>query len=462
LQEEFPAVYYKFVLSTNERFAMRFKTKVAVVFLSTIVAFYAIIGGFMSKSNQAVARGSQYAQMAIFGEVLDRIIHDYVDQPDLEKVRIGSLRGLAEGLDPYSAYLTPEQVKQYDPQATRAETGMILSKVSGYAYVVSVLKGSPAEQAGIREGDFIEYIAKVPSRDLSLYDVQQLLSGQPGTAVELRIVHQGQSRKVTVRLAKITQPPIESRIEEPGIGYIKVTSLAEGKAAELKAQLSDLLSKGTQKIVLDLRNCANGKLTEAVAVANLFIGSGTLAQVLGKEGKVVQTYTAEPTKAIFGGPLAVLVDRSTAGPAEAIAAAVKDQKRGEVVGERTFGAGSEQKLFPLSDGGALLITTAKYAPASGKPFMDESVMPTVKVERPAEAEAIVPENEDDEDQPEEKPDHPQANQSKPEATAVPPEDVQLKKAIELLKQTPGKAVQKQTTLGDLNHHSGVYERKRAA
>jgi carboxyl-terminal processing protease len=428
---------------------MRFKTKVAVVFLSTIIAFYAIIGGFMSKSNQAVARGSQYAQLAIFDEVLDRIIHDYVDQPDLEKVRIGSLRGLAEGLDPYSAYLTPEQVKQYDPQANRAETGMILSKVSGYAYVVSVLKGSPAEQAGIRQGDFIEYVAKMPSRDLSLYDVQQLLSGQPGTEVELRIVHQGQSRKVTLRLAKIAQPAIESRIEEPGIGYIKVSSLAEGKAAEVRAWLSDLLSKGAQKIVLDLRNCANGKLTEAVRVANLFIGSGTLARVLGKEGKVVQVLTAEPGAVIFSGPLAVITDRSTAGPAEAIAAAVKDQKRGEVVGERTFGAGSEQKLFPLSDGGALLITTAKYAPASGKPFMDEGVTPTVKVERPVEAEAIVPEGEDDEDQPEEKPDH-APNQAKPEvAPAAPTEDVQLKKAIELLKQTPAKAAQKHAAAHNL-------------
>src|SRR5215472_8595438 len=135
---------------------MRFKAKVLIVFLSTLITLYAIIGGFLSKSGQAVARDSSYAQLQIFDEVLSHIIRDYVDQPDLEKVRIGSLRGLAEGLDPYSAYLTPEQVKQYDPKAGRADTGMILSKVAGYAYVVAILKGSPAEQAGIRSGDFIE------------------------------------------------------------------------------------------------------------------------------------------------------------------------------------------------------------------------------------------------------------------------------------------------------------------
>ena len=160
---------------------MRFKTKIAVVVFSTLIAFYAIVGSFMSKSSQVVARGSQYGQISIFDEVLSHIIRDYVEQPDLEKVRIGSLRGLAEGLDPYSAYLTPEQVKQYDPKANHAETGLVVSKVGGYAYVVAVLKGSPADQLGIRGGDFIEYVGKVPSRDLSLYDVAQLVNGQAGT-----------------------------------------------------------------------------------------------------------------------------------------------------------------------------------------------------------------------------------------------------------------------------------------
>src|SRR5215510_11918040 len=305
---------------------MRFKTKIAIVVFSTIIAFYAIVGSFMSKSGQVVARGSQYGQLQIFDEVLSHIIRDYVDQPDLEKVRIGSLRGLAEGLDPYSAYLTPEQVKQYDPKANRGETGLLLSKVGGYAYAVAILKGSPADQAGIRSGDFIEYLGKVPSRDLSLYDVEQLLNGQPGTSVEVRILHQGQSRKVTLARAKIVQPAMESRIEEPGVGYIKITTLSDGKASEVKTALNDLISKGAQKIVLDLRGAANGKIQEGVAVANLFVGSATIARVLGKGDKETQTFAADPNKVVFNGPMAVVTDRSTAGPAEIIAAAVRDQK----------------------------------------------------------------------------------------------------------------------------------------
>ena len=416
---------------------MRFKTKIAIVVFSTIIAFYAIVGSFMSKSSQVVARGSQYGQLQIFDEVLNHIIRDYVEPPDLEKVRVGSLRGLAEGLDPYSAYLTAEQVKQYDPKATRAETGMILSKVGGYAYIVTVLKGSPADQIGIKSGDFIEYVGKVPSRDLSLYDIEQLINGQAGTSVELRVLHQGQSRKLTVSRAKVNQPAIETRMEEPGVGYIKVASLVDGKAAEIKTQLNDLVSKGAQKIVLDLRGAANGKIQEGVAVANLFVGTGTLGRVLGKGDKETQVFEADASKVVFNGPLAVVIDRSTSGAAEIIAAAVRDQKRGEIVGERTFGTGSEQQMFSLSDGGALLLTTAKYAPAIGKAFMEEPVNPTIKVDRPVEAEVILPDTDDD-DAEEDKPEQQQPAQVTPPKPAPPVEDVQLKKAFEVVKQVPAK------------------------
>ncbi|MBI3652525.1 MAG: PDZ domain-containing protein [Acidobacteria bacterium] len=412
---------------------MQFKTKIAIVVFSTIVACYAIIGSFMSRSSQAVARGTQYAQSGIFDDVLKHIVEDYVEEPDLEKVRLGSLRGLAEGLDPYSAYLTPDQAKQYNPKTAQGETGLIVSKVAGFAYVVAVLKGSPAEQSGIHEGDFIEYIGKLPSRDLSLYETQQLINGAVGSTVELKVLHRGQSRKVTVTRGKVAQPAIEARLEEPGIGYLKITSLVDGKANEIKTQLSELLNKGAQKIVLDLRGAANGTLDEGVAVANYFVGNGTLARIIGKGGKETKTYTADAKKVLFNGPLAVLIDSSTAGAAEVIAAAVRDQKRGDLVGLKTFGIGSEQQLFSLSDGGALLITVAKYAPGNGKPFMDEPINPTEKVERLAEPEVVLPDGDDDNETTE--PSQPQTA-PKPEA---PPEDVQLKKAVEILKRTAAKA-----------------------
>ena len=183
-----------------------------------------------------------------------------------------------------------------------------------------------------------------------------------------------------------------------------------------------------------------------MSAANLFISSGVLARVIGKGGKETKAYNADPSKVVFNGPLVVVIDRSTSGAAEIIAAAVRDQKRGEVVGERSFGSGSEQEVYSLSDGGALLITTAKYAPMSGKPFMDEAVNPTVKVERVAEAEVILPDGNDDEEAPEEKVEPAQPN---PVKTPEPPvEDVQLKKAFEILKQATakGQAVQKRASV----------------
>jgi carboxyl-terminal processing protease len=412
---------------------MQFKTKIAIVVFSTIVACYAIVGSFMSRSSQAVPRSTQYAQSGIFDDVLKHIVEDYVEEPDLEKVRLGSLRGLAEGLDAYSAYLTPDQAKQYNPKAAQGETGMIVSKVAGFAYVVTVLKGSTAEQAGIREGDFVEYIGKIPSRDLSLYETYQLINGAVGSTVELKVLHRGQSRKVTVSRGKVAQPAIEARMEEPGVGYLKVTSLAEGKANEIKTQVSELVGKGAQKLVLDLRGAANGTLDEGLTVANYFVGSGTLARIIGKGGKETKSYTADGKKVIFNGPLVVLIDSSTAGAAEVVAAAVRDQKRGELVGLHSFGIGSEQQLFSLSDGGALLITVAKYAPANGKPFMDEYINPTVKVERLAEPEVVLPDGDDDDDSADQQ--QPQTA-PKPEA---PVEDVQLKKAVEIIKQSAAKA-----------------------
>jgi len=318
-----------------------------------------------------------------------------------------------------------------------------------------VLKNSPAEQAGIRSGDVIEYVGKVPSRDLSLYDVEQLVNGNPGTTIDVRAVHQGQSRKVTLTRARLTQPATESRVEEIGVGYIKLTSLVEGKSAEVRTQLTDLMARGAQRIVLDLRGAANGKLQEGIAIANLFVGQGTLARMLGKGDKETQSFAADPARAVFNGPLAVLIDRSTAGPAEVIAAAVRDQKRGELVGERTFGAGSDQQLFSLQDGGALLITTSKYAPSVGKSFMEEPVNPTVKVDRPVEAEVVLPDGDDDDDADADKPDQPQVVPPKP---LQPADDVQLKKAVEVVKQASiGQAAQKRVASAKpasrrLEHH----------
>ncbi|MCU0238718.1 MAG: S41 family peptidase, partial [Pyrinomonadaceae bacterium] len=375
------------------------------------------------------------SQMRIFESVLQHIQNDYVDEPNLEKVRNGALRGLANGLDPYSSYLTADQVKDY--QAKKGVitnlTGAQFSQASGYLYIISVVKDSPAAKAGLKSGDFVEYIENRATRDVSLYDAKQLLHGDAGTQVKMRVLRAG-AKPQTIVLTRGTykSPEPESRIETGKVGVIKFNSLDEGTAESVKTQVQNLQKQGVTKIVLDLREVALGTIKEGVAVANLFIKEGTLAQILGKEGKVAQTFAADPAKFLFDGKVAVLIDLGTAGASEVVASAILEKQRGEVIGERSFGAGTEQQLFTLRGGDGLLLTTSKWASANGKAFLGEDrqntgIKPTIEVKPPDEPEPIDPEELSEQS------DEPSATPSPtPKVEPKKVEDVQLKKALEVL------------------------------
>jgi carboxyl-terminal processing protease len=414
---------------------MSMKFKFGILLLSSVIALYAIVGGLLPRYG-VIAGNDPYSQMAIFREILTRIVEDYVDEPDLEKVRMGALRGLAEGLDPYSAYLSPEQVKRYNADRSfgPAGAGMELSKVSGMVYVVSVVKGSPADVAGIRTGHIIEYIGDRATLDMSLYDSIEKLWGQPGKEVELRVFRGNRSDVIKLKLDRIEPPKPASRVLEKRIGYLQVSSFTEGTRAAIRSEMRKLLGQGVDRVVFDLRGVAGGPLSEGVAVTNLFIGRGVLAKTVGKDGRELKNYEADTTAQIYSGPLVALVDRGTAGAAEVIAAAIIENNRGDVVGERTFGAGGEQQLFGLRDGGGLLITTIKYASPKGTPFMGSSaatsgVMPSVEVRRTGAPDLpTVQELEEEGIRPTE-------DQTQPTPQGAN-EDLQLKKAIEILQKQP--------------------------
>jgi len=409
--------------------------------VSAAIAMYAVVGGMLSPWTRAQQPiNDSGAQIRIFESVLQHIQNDYVDEPNLEKVRFGALRGLVGGLDPYSSYLTAQQVTDFNAakNAKRYGIGAEFSQVSLYLYVVSVMKGSDADRAGLKAGDVIEYIENKATRDISLYDARQLIFGDQGTQVNLRVLRAGAkpfSLKVTRGEYKVPAP--ESRVETGKVGVIKIFGLENGQAAVLKTQVQNLQKQGVQKIVLDLRGTATGTVDEAAAAANLFINSGDLAKVVGKDGKVVKTLTADPAKAIFDGKLAVVIDIGTAAAGEVVASAILERKRGEVVGERSFGAGTEQQLFTLRGGDGLLLTTAKWASPAGVPFLGDDrattgVKPSIEVKRLDTPEAV--EVEDLIDQQEEQKQEPQPTPTPSLApeTKKPAEDIQLKKAIEIL------------------------------
>ena len=242
---------------------MSTRSKVFVIAFSTIVVFYTVVGGILSHAMAYDSKDNKYVQMTIFDAVLRHVVRDYVDEPDLEKVRMGALRGLADGLDPYSAYLTAKQVSEYTPnRKVTGETGMVVSKVGGFGYVVTVQKASPADTVGVKAGAFIEYIGKSATRDISLYDLLGELNGEPGTEVEISIVRQGKPEKLKVKRVTLPAPVTETKTEAGNTGYVHVVSLAAGKSDEIKTKLNALKTSGAKRYVLDLRGTASGDLAE--------------------------------------------------------------------------------------------------------------------------------------------------------------------------------------------------------
>lgn len=361
------------------RFFQRF------VFVLSVAIFAALGLGFLFGEFGwlGVHAGGQqdgaYRQMRVYAEVLKKIQTDYVTEPNINDVTTGALHGLLESLDTDSSYLTPSEYRIYKqrPAAGVAQIGVTVSKRFGYAMVVSVLPGSAADKARLSDGDVIESIGDQSTRELSLAVIRLLLEGKPGTTVTLSVVRPGKTDpdKLTLtRSIAATAALAEQQYEGATILYLKPGALTASRVDEIATRLQ-AAGKG-RKVLLDLRDSSGGDDQEGLRLANFFVKQGTLATLEGQKFPR-QTFTADPAKFITDAPLAVLVNRGTYGPAELTAAAIEDSKRGDVVGERTFGEGSVQKTIELPDGAALLLTVAKYQTPAGKKIQDEAVTPTV-------------------------------------------------------------------------------------
>ena len=404
---------------------MNSKSKYAILLISSVLVVYAIIGGMLGRVS---AQNGSYQQLSIFMEVLSRIQNDYVDDPSVKNAVDGAIRGLVENVDPYGGYLSAKDVafyKNYDPFKTPG-IGVILAKPPrlGYPVVISTIPGGPAAKAGLNPGDIIESIDGVTTREMNLVQVHGILSNPVGKPAALSIIKSRRSEPDTINVPReITQPPaIDAKILENNIAYVKIPYLAPGKTAEVRRQLDALLKKGATNVVLDLRYTAGGDDKEAVQLANLFLDSGTITYLQGQKFPK-ETFSANAKELLTKAPVAVLVNQATAGAAEIVAGAIEDNHRGQIVGVKTFGSGSVQKLIPLDDGSALLISVAKYFTPAGKEIQDvdpqdSGIKPTVEIRQTLE-ETVEPDDQDA--QP------PTKDQPNKE------EDRQLNRAIEILK-----------------------------
>jgi len=321
-----------------------------------------------------------YRQIGVYQQVLRRIQSDYVTVPDMENVTTGALHGLLESLDPDSSYLTPAEYKIFKDRPTTgiAQVGLTVSKRFGYATVVNVTPGSPADHEHINDGDVIESIGDQSTRELSLAVIRFMLDGKPGSNLNLTLVRPGKPDpdKLTMTRTLVNTPAMgEQEYENDSILYLKPEVVSKARVDEIAAKIK---ANKSRKILLDLRDASGGDEQEGLRLANLFINQGTLAMLEGQKYPK-QTFTADPSLCLTTAPLVVLVNRGTYGPAELAAAAIEGAKRGDVVGERTFGEGSVQKTIDLPDGAALMLTVAKYETPDGHKIQDEAVMPTIQV-----------------------------------------------------------------------------------
>jgi carboxyl-terminal processing protease len=299
----------------------------------------------------------------------------------MNDVTAGALHGLIESLDADSSYLTATEYKIYKdrPATGVAQVGITVSKRFGYATIVSVLPGSPADKEHLSDGDVIESIGEQSTRELSPAVIRLLLDGKPGSSLALSVVRarKPDPDKITLIRAIPTMPALgEQQYENASILYLKAGALTPARVEEIGAKLKTL-DKG-QKVLLDLRDSAAGDSPEGLRLANYFLKSGTMAMLEGQKFPK-QTFTADPAKCLTDAPVEVLVNRGTYGAAELTAAAIADNKRGTLVGERTFGEGSVQKTIDLADGSALLLTVAKFETPGGKKIQDEAITPSVVV-----------------------------------------------------------------------------------
>jgi carboxyl-terminal processing protease len=399
------------------------KIQVLLLTSSMLIIAFVMIGSLGVHASGVSSSGdTTLKHIGVYSEVLYRVRAEYVEDPNMTVVTNGALHGLLESLDADSSYLTPSEYKVFKQKKVegKASIGATVSKRFGYAAIISVIPGGPADKAGLNSGDIIETVEGLSTHDLSLAAVKNHLVGEPGSRLELTIIRTRkiEPQKITVVRDLVALPAVTETMAADNTGVVKALVMTKGKAAEIAEKVKSLQKKGAKKLVLDLRNNSEGDEQEGVAVANLFVGKGTIGSLQGQKVEKV-TYTADPQKKITDLPLVVLVNRGTAGAAELVAAAVLDNSRGDVLGDKTFGEGSVQKLIEVPDGSALILSVAKYYTSNGKVIQDTGITPNIQV---ASNDDVVAISDDDDSSPSEEPQKTQ-----------PKEDEQLRRAIEVLK-----------------------------
>lgn len=359
------------------------RTRLFAVFASTPLVILVMVGGLLGTARTAT--GQQGVEhLKVFYDVLKLTVAAYVEPPDMEKVMDGAMRGLADGLDPMTSYLPPDEVVALESGAVAPQGALGLTVTKRFwLMIVGVRDGSPAARAGLMTGDFIRAINDIPTRDMSAHTGTTLLAGAPGTPTKLLVFRANAAEPHTVELTR--EVPGTDRANGKrlpgGESYVRISSFGAGALDQLRTSLTAAGATGTTAVIIDIRGTADGRPEEGIAAARLFVKSGTLATRAVRQSAPVVT-TAGPGDGTLTMPVVLMVSNGTANAAEVFAAALLDNKRATLVGEPTAGLASAQSLVKLPDGHGLLLTTARYVRSDNTPIHTRGLRPEILVETP--------------------------------------------------------------------------------
>lgn len=364
---------------------MGFNNKNNIIKITMIsVALLAVL---LFKGGRGVKADNEdlYKNIEIFTEVLRQIEDNYVESQDAQTLIYGAIKGMVQGLDPHSSFMTKEEHQDLliETKGSFSGIGIEITVKDNILTVVSPIEGTPAYKAGLKAGDKIIKIEDKPTNDMTLMDAVNLIRGPKGTEIRLTISREGIDKPLSFRITRDMIPlkSVRHYMLKPDIGYMRISTFQGNTAEDLSSALNDVEGNGKLKgLILDLRNNPGGLLREAIAVSDLFLDSGLIVSTKGRNPEQDIIESAHKNDRERNYPIIVLVNEGSASASEIVAGALQDNKRALILGSKTFGKGSVQTILPLSDGSGLRLTTARYYTPSGKSIQASGIIPDIELE----------------------------------------------------------------------------------